>query len=809
MKDSKVQQALAKYEADTCYDPIVMSGGNYSFKWNHESSESHLHSQFGTIITSFGARLSEYCTNLTRTMLIFPSSELETAYEAILAAELAVIAALKPGAKLSDVYKIGIDTLTEKSPKLAETLNKKELGFATGIEFRESRLAISAKCDEVVKAGMVFIVYIGVDSIPNKNKGEKGKPAAIAISDTILVKEEGDNEILTEKAKSRLKSNVIKFKEEQENREAEKDNDQKKMLGRGQRSVVLTDQTRNKTTNEELRKERQKELGVQLNELAKARLSKQGGGTDEKKSKKSNVSYKTEERFPQDADVQKMLIFVDRKYDSVVVPIFGIPVPFHISMIKNCSQSVEGDFTYLRINFATPGSQVGKDSGQFPHPLAHYMKELTFRASNIKDHHSDSTAPSHNLSTAFRLIKEMQKRFKTEEAEEREKEGAVKQDKLILSQNKLNPKLKDLLIRPNIIQKRITGSLEAHTNGFRYTSLRGDRIDVLYNNIKHAFFQPCDNEMIILLHFHLKNPVLWGKKKYKDVQFYTEVGEITTDLGKYHHMQDRDDMQSEQQEREMRRRLNAAFNSFCEKVSRLTNDQFEFDSPFAGLGFFGVPYRSATTLKPTASCLVNLTEWPTFIVTLSEVELVHFERVSLQLKNFDMVFIFKDYKIKPQMVAQIPMSSIDKIKEWLHTCDIWYSEGIQSLNWAKVMKTITDDLEAFFEEGGWSFLNVESDNEEAMDDSDDSDAYDPEEEDASAGSGSESDEDESEGEETESDDDDEGSLDSDESEGKDWSDLEEEAANADKRREVEEPSRDRDRKRPHSSKSGPSHKRRK
>lgn len=103
------------------------------------------------------------------------------------------------------------------------------------------------------------------------------------------------------------------------------------------------------------------------------------------------------------------------------------------------------------------------------------------------------------------MIKELQKRFRTLEAEEREKEGAVKQDKLIISQNgKGNPKLKDLYVRPNIIAKRISGSLEAHVNGFRYTSLRGDKIDVLYNNIKHAFFQPCDNEMIILLHFHLK-----------------------------------------------------------------------------------------------------------------------------------------------------------------------------------------------------------------------------------------------------------------------------------------------------------------
>lgn len=168
----------------------------------------------------------------------------------------------------------------------------------------------------------------------------------------------------------------------------------------------------------------------------------------------------------------------------------------------------------------------------------------SFKSSNIREQ-GQTVAPSANLNNAIRLIKELQKRFRTLEAEEREKEGAVKQDKLLLAVNKVNPRLKDLYVRPNIITKKISGALEAHTNGFRYTSVRGDKIDVLYNNIKHAFFQPCDNEMIILLHFHLKHPVLWGKKKYADIQFYTEVGEITTDLGKYHHMQDRDDMESE------------------------------------------------------------------------------------------------------------------------------------------------------------------------------------------------------------------------------------------------------------------------
>ena len=76
--------------------------------------------------------------------------------------------------------------------------------------------------------------------------------------------------------------------------------------------------------------------------------------------------------------------------------------------------------------------------------------------------------------------------------------------RIVINQGKGNPKLKDLYVRPNLAQKRLSGVLEAHVNGFQYTSIRGDKIDILYNNIKHAFYQPCDGEMIILLHFHLK-----------------------------------------------------------------------------------------------------------------------------------------------------------------------------------------------------------------------------------------------------------------------------------------------------------------
>jgi nucleosome binding factor SPN SPT16 subunit len=66
----------------------------------------------------------------------------------------------------------------------------------------------------------------------------------------------------------------------------------------------------------------------------------------------------------------------DRKYETVILPIYGIPVPFHISTIKNTSETVEGDYTYLRINFFHPGAAMGREGGVFPNPEATFIKEV-------------------------------------------------------------------------------------------------------------------------------------------------------------------------------------------------------------------------------------------------------------------------------------------------------------------------------------------------------------------------------------------------------------------------------------------------
>jgi nucleosome binding factor SPN SPT16 subunit len=777
------QQGDMSGHVEACYTPIVQSGGKYVLKFSAQSPDTAM--DYGCVVGTVGCRYRSYCSNVGRTMLLEPSDELEKQYETAMAMETAIIEALKPGAVLKDVYEAGINFLKSKDVKLADKLTQAPFGFATGLEFREGQLVIGPKSTAVVKENMTFVIAIGFNNLVNKAAKEgSSQGAAIFISDTVLVVKDGAAENLTAGAKNRVKSFVIRLKDE-----PAAPVDDIISEGRKKRNVILEDQTRHKQTNEDKRKKKQSEIGQRLNEEAKARLAGTQSGDQAVVSKKSTVAYKNREKMPDELEITKLMVYVDRRNDSVVVPVYGVSVPFHISMIKNCSHSVEGDYVYLRINFAHPGSQIGRDNQNFQNPLATFIKELTFRSSNVKEP-GELQPSSDNLLTAMRLIKDLQKKYRTQEAEEKEKEGAVKQDKLKLNPPgaKMAPRLKDLFVRPNIVAKRLSGTLEAHINGFRYHSVRGDDIDVLYNNIKHAFFQPCDNEMIILLHFHLKNPVLWGKKKYQDIQFFTEVGEITTDLGKYHHMQDRDDMQSEQQEREMRKKLNAAFQSFADKVSRQTNEAVDFDQPFNQLAFTGVPYRSACTLKPTSSCLVNLTEWPPLVITLDEVELVSFERVSFQIRNFDMVFIFKDYSRKVQTINSIPATSLDSIKDWLNSCDIRYFEGIQSLNWNNIMRTITKDPEAFFEDGGWNFLNSNSD-EEAVDDESSEDAYSPSE-DSASGEDDDDDDDESAADSEEDDDSaSEGSLDSDESSGKSWSDLEEEAARADRNKEMGEETR--------------------
>uniref|UniRef100_A0AAQ4PLU2 FACT complex subunit n=1 Tax=Gasterosteus aculeatus aculeatus TaxID=481459 RepID=A0AAQ4PLU2_GASAC len=642
---------------EMCYPPIIQSGGNYSLKFSVVSDKNHMH--FGAITCAMGIRYKSYCSNLVRTLMVDPPQEMQDNYNFLLQVEEELLKHLKHGVKISDAYNAVQDYVKKEKSDLVSKLTK-NLGFAMGIEFREGSLVLNVKNQYKLKKGMVLSISLGFADLVNKDaKKDEQKKYALFIGDTIQINEEEAATILTP-VKKKIKNVGIFLKvrfsafllhKQSENRR------NKFMLS---------------LTAEEKRRAHQKELANHLNEEAKRRLTERQGEQQIQKARKSNVSYKNVSQMPREKDIREMKIFIDKKYETVVMPVFGIATPFHIATIKNISMSVEGDYTYLRINFYVPGSSLGRQEGNiFPNPDATFVKEITYRASNLKTP-GDPSVPSTNLQNAFRIIKEVQKRYKTREAEEKEKEGIVKQDSLVINLNRSNPKLKDLYIRPNIAQKRMQGSLEAHTNGG--TLVRRHKRKLLYQKIKCTLFPPDGRCMSIVIPFLLE----------------------------HQHMHDRDDLYAEQMEREMRHKLKS---------------QLEFEVPFRDLGFQGAPYRSTCLLQPTSGSLVNTTEWPPFVVTLDEVELVHFERVQFHLKNFDVVIVYKDYNKKVTMINAVPVNSLDPIKEWLNSCDIKYTEGVQSLNWTKIMKTIVDDPEGFFEQGGWSFLDPESEGSGAEEDS--------------------------------------------------------------------------------------------
>jgi nucleosome binding factor SPN SPT16 subunit len=150
--------------------------------------------------------------------------------------------------------------------------------------------------------------------------------------------------------------------------------------------------------------------------------------------------------------------------------------------------------------------------------------------------------------------------------------------------------------------------------------------------------------------------------------------------------------------------------------------------------------------------------------------------IQFGLKNFDMVFVFKDFHRSPVHINTIPVESLDRVKEWLDSVDVAYTEGPLNLNWAQIMKTITADPHEFFKGGGWDFLATGSDDEEASEESEES-AFEMSDSELAA-SESES-EDESEFDEDASAD--EGEEDSElEEEGEDWDEMEKKAKRQDR-----------------------------
>ena len=387
LTDKKYVTGIETSQLDICYPAIIQSGGNYSLKFSASSDKNYLH--FGSIICSLGARYKSYCSNIVRTLLVNPTDVMQKQYTFLLNLEEELLKSMVSGKKLSEVYEVGVEFAKKEEPKLVDKLTK-TFGFAMGLEFRENTMTIGPKCNAVLKKGMIFNIYAGLSGLENKEASEKeGKNYALFIGDTVLVNDEPPASILTHSKKKIKNIGIFLKDDDDEDEEEEKEQNDKgpEILGnRGKRTTVLENKLRSEHNSEEKRKQHQKELAMALNEKAKERLAKQSGGKEAEKVRKSTISYPGVGQMPRETEVKELKLYVDRKYETVIMPIFGCPVPFHISTIKNISQSVEGDYTYLRINFFHPGATMGRnEGGNYQNPDATFVKEVTYRSTNTKE----------------------------------------------------------------------------------------------------------------------------------------------------------------------------------------------------------------------------------------------------------------------------------------------------------------------------------------------------------------------------------------------------------------------------------------
>ena len=802
---TKIGVNISSDSVDTCFTPIIQSGGKYDVKISAVSNNENLTAD--VILASIGARYKGYCALMSRTFMVDAPPKVEKTYATLLSLHNYCLEQMVVGNELKTVLEKAKAFLESKDPTLLPHLAK-TIGFSMGLEFRDAGLLLNDKNTTKFEDGMVFNLSISFHNVAlSEEDKKKASPAmqklgvfSLLLADTVRVVKQGAAEVLTKLSKEfgDVSYNIASEEDDDKEDETAAETAADGIRRSGRNSQEKTEQMNAANA----RRTKQLELmKKQKDEMQRKLAKKKNGGEEQDDEEEKEEEWQDLNVYPSPAeyprDVVSTQLRVDLEKESIIVPINGQPVPFHVSTIKSISMPDPDKATYLRINFHT-SSGSGKDASKNMNLLiqkyagrACFIKDLTFRSMSPK-----------NLALVHMQFQELRKRIRQREQKMEQEKDLVKQKKLERIKDQRVPRLQDLTMRPTMTGRKCVGTLEAHQNGLRFTSVRQEVLDILYDNVKHCIYQPCDTRTaMVVVHFHLKDYIMIGKKKQRDVSFYTEVTDQSQSLDAAKRSgYDPDELDEEQREREMRRRLNAAFKEFCLKVEKVAshyNFSLQVDVPFLKSAFEGTPYKEMVRIMPTTHCLINLTETPVFCLTINDIEHVHFERAGFVTKAFDMVLIFKDWSRAPQHIISIETKYMDIIQEWLNLVEITYTLGAQPLDWGVLMETVKEDDRFWFDTeedevtkkpAGWSFIDANfegegGDGEEEDDEDEEESSYDEESEESSE---SEEDSDDSEFEEEESSEPEEEDS---EEEGQDWDELERKAAAEDKAKRSFESSR--------------------
>lgn len=422
---SKLPADFDPNQLDWIYGPVVQSGGNYDLRLTAQPDENNLHA--GTIVAGLGLRYKSYCSMVARTYLVDPNESQESNYKLLLSIHHAIIADAREGAVVKDLHNKALGLIKTKNPALEKHFLK-SVGAGIGIETKDNVLTVTPKNTKVLKDGMTLCITTGFADIENPNpQDKKSKTYSLYIVDTIRIRRDQDAANFTSQAPADTGSTCFFFKDEEEEPQPKQKSKKDPKVGAVAASNITKTKLRAERTTqvdegaEARRREHQKELAQKKQQEGLAQYSEAVGdenGVAQKKFKKFE-SYKRDNQFP--LKVKDLVIVIDTKSSTVVLPIMGRPVPFHINTIKNASKSDEGEWAYLRINFLSPGQGVGrKDDQPFEDPSAHFVRSLTFRSRDAD-----------RMEMIARDITELRKTAVRREQEKKELEDVVEQDKLI------------------------------------------------------------------------------------------------------------------------------------------------------------------------------------------------------------------------------------------------------------------------------------------------------------------------------------------------------------------------------------------
>ena len=802
---SKVDVAAPEGVIEACYYPIVQSGGNYDLRPNAQSDNKPL--SYDIIIAACGARYRNYCAHVARTFFVDAPRKVETCYKVLLKIIDECKSKMSPGEPLNAPYLAAQKYLEERHPTLKEHLPK-NVGFCLGLEFRDGTMVMNARNSKKFRTGMIFNLSVGLQNVPlshseartTRGAARKLESFSLLVADTVKVVADGAPEVLTSRT-SKEPENVSYNIDNDEDEDEDEDEDVEEKVEvkpdpQASNPVLsrLRDRSaRNEADADNMKRyaEQQKLLQRNMRDYAERRLRElsRGGGDDDETiiEAKEIKCFSTPREFPRELIPNQ--VFVDRTRECVMLPICGAHVPFHISTIKNVAPpDAEQDVTFLRINFFGGGS-ITKDMSPSVAALVRqfggekvFVKEMLFRSLS-----------NDNLRRAYREIQELRKRVRSREAKEAEEADLVEQAKLVRLRDQRTPRLADVLFRPHLRGRKSQGHLEAHANGLRFSSVKGEVLDIMYGNIRRAIMQPCsEGQMVVVLHFYLKNPIMVGNKKWDNLQVLTEAEDasIALESARRRHY-DPDELEDEQRKKALKKRLDNHFRAFSLKVEKICEDggfPVRFDTPWSQLGFNGTPNKEMVFLQPTQFCLVNVTDWPPFVVDLEDVEHAHFERLSTggHANAFDLTFILNDHKIMPKTIGMIDRENLDPIQDWLTQNAITYTATSQNINWKQVMASDIVQDPRFYEDTdedgnpkppGWAYFNEDEDDDDEEEEDAVSEFEEPSDESEEEDDSDEDDSDDYADEDEESEDDYE---DEEEDEGDDWDELEAKARESDK-----------------------------